>query len=150
MFDLSGKVAVVTGGSRGIGRRVAEALAAQGAHVVVTYVKGEDEARRVAEGIVERGGKAEIAGFDVASMKAAEDAIVEIAKRLGTYEISILPDEDCCQLFSSKLAVTRGRPDELRNIERTVDIEELVDTLVESAELHRPRLEPAAPALAGA
>src|SRR6476646_6305200 len=36
--------------------------------------------------------------------------IVEIAKQLGTYEISILPDEDCCQLFSSKLAVTRGPP----------------------------------------
>jgi tRNA uracil 4-sulfurtransferase len=76
--------------------------------------------------------------------------IVEIAKRLGTYEISILPDEDCCQLFSSKLAVTRGQPDDLRQIERAADIEELIDTLVESAELHRPRLEPAAPALAGA
>jgi tRNA uracil 4-sulfurtransferase len=76
--------------------------------------------------------------------------IVEIAKRLGTYEISILPDEDCCQLFSSKLAVTRGQPDDLRQIERAADIEELIETLVESAELHRPRLEPAAPALAGA
>ena len=67
--------------------------------------------------------------------------IVEIAKQLGTYEISILPDEDCCQLFSSKLAVTRGLPDELRRIERTADIEELVDALVESAELHHPQLE---------
>jgi tRNA uracil 4-sulfurtransferase len=70
--------------------------------------------------------------------------IVEIAKQLGTYEISILPDEDCCQLFSSKLAVTRGQPDDLRQIERTADIEELVDTLVDAAELHRPRLEPRA------
>jgi thiamine biosynthesis protein ThiI len=69
--------------------------------------------------------------------------IVEMAKRLGTYEISILPDEDCCQLFSSKLAVTRGQPDDLRQIERTADVEELVDTLVGSAELHHPRLEPA-------
>jgi thiamine biosynthesis protein ThiI len=67
--------------------------------------------------------------------------IVEIAKQLGTYEISILPDEDCCQLFSSKLAVTRGQPDDLRRIERTADVEELVDTLVESAELHHPRLD---------
>ena len=67
--------------------------------------------------------------------------IVEIAKQLGTYEISILPDEDCCQLFSSKLAVTRGQPDDLRQIERTADIEELVDGLVESAELYHPRLE---------
>ena len=70
--------------------------------------------------------------------------IVEIAKELGTYEISILPDEDCCQLFSSKLAVTRGQPDDLRQIERTADIEELVDTLVAAAELHNPRLEPRA------
>ncbi len=67
--------------------------------------------------------------------------IVEIAKQLGTYEISILPDEDCCQLFSSRLAVTRGQPDDLRRIERTADVEELVDMLVESAELHRPRLD---------
>ena len=62
-------------------------------------------------------------------------------KQLGTYEISILPDEDCCQLFSSKLAVTRGHSDDLRRIERTADIEEMVDGLVESAELHHPRLE---------
>jgi tRNA uracil 4-sulfurtransferase len=76
--------------------------------------------------------------------------IVEAAKRLGTYEISILPDEDCCQLFSSKLAVTRGLPDDLRQIERAADIEELVDGLVESAELHHPRLAETEPALTGA
>jgi tRNA uracil 4-sulfurtransferase len=68
--------------------------------------------------------------------------IVEIAKQLGTYEISILPDEDCCQLFSSKLAVTRGQTDDLRQIERTADIEEMVEALVEAAELHHPRVEP--------
>jgi tRNA uracil 4-sulfurtransferase len=67
--------------------------------------------------------------------------IVEMAKALGTYEISILPDEDCCQLFSSRLAVTRGNPDDLRRIERTADIEELVDELAASAELFSPRLE---------
>jgi tRNA uracil 4-sulfurtransferase len=71
--------------------------------------------------------------------------IVEIAKQLGTYQISILPDEDCCQLFSSRLAVTRGHTDDLRQIERTADIEDLVHTLVESAELHRPRLEETTP-----
>jgi tRNA uracil 4-sulfurtransferase len=73
--------------------------------------------------------------------------IVELAKRLETYEISILPDEDCCQLFSSKLAVTRGHSDDLRRIERTADAEEMVDELVSSAELFHPKLEEAAPAL---
>ena len=71
--------------------------------------------------------------------------IVDIARALGTYEISILPDEDCCQLFSSKLAVTRGHSDDLRQIERTADIEELVEELAESAELFHPRLEQTAP-----
>jgi thiamine biosynthesis protein ThiI len=76
--------------------------------------------------------------------------IVELAKQLGTYEISILPDEDCCQLFSSKLAVTRGQSHDLRAIERTADIEDMVDGLVDSAELYRPRLEEQRPVLAGA
>jgi tRNA uracil 4-sulfurtransferase len=73
--------------------------------------------------------------------------IVELAKQLQTYEISILPDEDCCQLFSSRLAVTRGHTDDLRRIERTADAEEMVDELVASAELFRPKLEEHAPAL---
>lgn len=89
MFSLSGKVAIVTGGSRGIGRAVAEALAAQGAHVVVTYVKGEAEAQKVADGIASRGGQAEILGFDVAEMKPSEEAIAAAAKRLGRLDILV-------------------------------------------------------------
>lgn len=89
MFDLTGKVAIVTGGSRGIGKACCEALAAQGAHVVVNYVKGEAAAKEVADAIVAKGGKAEIAGFDVADGKAAEAAIEEIAKRLGRLDILV-------------------------------------------------------------
>jgi len=89
MFRLDNKVAIVTGGSRGLGRATAEALAAQGATVVVNYVRGEAEARAVAEGIASRGGKAEVAGFDVGNAKAAEDAIAEIAKRHGRLDAMI-------------------------------------------------------------
>jgi 3-oxoacyl-[acyl-carrier protein] reductase len=89
MFDLSGKVAVVTGGSRGIGRSVSEVLAAQGARVVLTYVKGEAEARSVALGITAKGGQAEAIGFDVADMKATEEAIAAAAKRLGRLDILV-------------------------------------------------------------
>jgi tRNA uracil 4-sulfurtransferase len=67
--------------------------------------------------------------------------IVDAARELGTYDISILPDEDCCQLFSSKIASTRGHPDDLRRIERAADVEELVEQLAESAELFHPTLE---------
>lgn len=89
MFDLTGKVALVTGGSRGIGRATAIALAKQGAHVVVNYVKGEEEARRVVREIEEAGGKAEALGFDVANMQAAEEAITALAKRLGRLDILV-------------------------------------------------------------
>lgn len=89
MFDLTGKVAVVTGGSRGLGRSASEVLAAQGAHVVLTYARGEEEARKVVEGITGKGGKAEAIGFDVADMKASEDAIAAVAKRLGRLDILV-------------------------------------------------------------
>jgi 3-oxoacyl-[acyl-carrier protein] reductase len=89
VFDLGGKVAVVTGGSRGIGRAVSEALAAQGARVVLTYVKGADEAAKVVEAITAKGGAAEAVGFDVADMKATEDAIAAIAKRLGRLDVMV-------------------------------------------------------------
>jgi 3-oxoacyl-[acyl-carrier protein] reductase len=83
MFRLDGKVAIVTGGSRGLGRATAEALAGQGALVVVNYVRGEDEAKKVVAAIEEKGGRAEAVGFDVANMAASEAAIAEIAKRHG-------------------------------------------------------------------
>lgn len=89
MFGLQGKVALVTGGSRGIGRATAEALAAQGALVIVNYVRGEEEARRVVAAIEERGGKAEALGFDVADMAATEAAIAEVAKRHGRLDILV-------------------------------------------------------------
>jgi 3-oxoacyl-[acyl-carrier protein] reductase len=85
MFRLDGKVALVTGGSRGIGRACAEALAEHGAHVVINYVKGEAAAKEVADGIIAKGGKAEILGFDVADTKAVEagiEGVIEKHKRL--------------------------------------------------------------------
>jgi 3-oxoacyl-[acyl-carrier protein] reductase len=89
MFDLSGKVAIVTGGSRGIGRAAAEALASCGAKVIVGYMSAEAQAREVAEGIQSRGGSAEIAQFDVADTARASAAVSEIAKRLGRLDILV-------------------------------------------------------------
>lgn len=89
MFRLDGKVAIVTGGSRGIGRSVATALAGQGAQVVITYVRGADEAKATVAAIEAQGGKAEAIAFDVADMKASEEAIAEVAKRLGRLDILV-------------------------------------------------------------
>jgi 3-oxoacyl-[acyl-carrier protein] reductase len=116
MFKLDGKVAIITGGSRGIGAACAEAMAEQGAHVVVNYVRGEDKAREVAERIIAKGGKAEIAGFDVADSEATEKAIEGIAKKHGRLDIMVanagiaidglllrLKDEDLQKLFDTNV-----------------------------------------------
>ena len=89
MFDLSGKVAFVTGGSRGIGRASAQALAACGAHVVLTYAGEEALARDVVAGIASAGGKAEMCQLDVADGHAAERAVTEVAKRLGRLDVLV-------------------------------------------------------------
>jgi len=89
MFRLDGRIALITGGSRGIGRACSEALAAQGATVVVNYVKGEAAARSVADGIAASGGKADVSGFDVADSKAVDAAVDEIVKRHGKIDILV-------------------------------------------------------------
>jgi 3-oxoacyl-[acyl-carrier protein] reductase len=112
MFRLDGKVALVTGGSRGIGRACSEALAEQGATVVVNYVKGEAAAREVADAIKAKGGTAEIVGFDVADSAATEAAMGEVIKRHGRLDVLVasagiaidglllrLKDEDLTRLF---------------------------------------------------
>jgi 3-oxoacyl-[acyl-carrier protein] reductase len=89
MFRLDGKVALVTGGSRGIGRACSEALAEQGATVIVNYVKGEAAARECAEAITQKGGKAEIAAFDVAKTEETEQAIEGLIKKHGRLDILV-------------------------------------------------------------
>src|SRR5207237_8334894 len=89
MYRLDGKIALVTGGSRGIGRACSQALAEQGATVVVNYVRGEAAAKEVADAIVAKGGKAEIAGFDVADTKATETAIEDLIKRHGKLDFVV-------------------------------------------------------------
>jgi 3-oxoacyl-[acyl-carrier protein] reductase len=116
MFRLDGKIALVTGGSRGIGRACCETLAEQGATVVVNYVKGEAAARQVAESIVSAGGKADVAGFDVADSQAVDASVDALAKRHGKIDILVanagisidalllrLKDDDLDRLFATNV-----------------------------------------------
>ena len=73
MIDLSGRVAIVTGASRGIGRAIATQLGACGARVVAAA--RQDNARQTADAIAAAGGKADALSLDVTSPGAAEQAI---------------------------------------------------------------------------
>ncbi len=90
MFDLSGKYALVTGGSRGIGAASAKALASQGAYVGVGYVNGEGAATQVAASIAEDGGQAETLRIDAAHFAESEKTIAEAAKRWGRLDILVV------------------------------------------------------------
>ena len=84
MFNLSGKVAVVTGGGSGIGRAIATLFGAQGAHVVVLDIDAQ-HAKDTAAAVVAAGGRAEGSACDVSDaegVKAAFERIVERTRRL--------------------------------------------------------------------
>lgn len=89
MFDLGGKVALVTGGSRGIGRATAQVLAEQGARVFITFVGNETAARETVDAIQAKGGSAEAIRVDVADTAAAEAAVADVAKRAGRLDILV-------------------------------------------------------------
>jgi 3-oxoacyl-[acyl-carrier protein] reductase len=79
---LAGKVAVVTGGSRGIGAAIAKRLATDGASVAVTYSKGADAATSVVKAIERAGGRAIAIQADAADAEAVK---VAVEKTVGTF-----------------------------------------------------------------
>jgi 3-oxoacyl-[acyl-carrier protein] reductase len=86
---LQGRVALVTGASRGIGRAIAVALGARGAKVIINYASREDAAREAAKAVEAAGGQAAIVGFDVANAGAVTDSIKAIAKDHGSLDILV-------------------------------------------------------------
>lgn len=89
MGKLEGKVAVVTGSSRGIGAATAERLAADGAAVVVNYAKSAARAEEVAQRIQRAGGKAIVVQADLGDWAQAQMLVESAAKEFGRVDILV-------------------------------------------------------------
>ena len=88
IFSLDGKVALVTGASRGLGRAMAQALAGCGAHVVVNG-RNESDIARTRDAIVASGGKATTMAFDTTDIARADAAVDRIETELGHLDILV-------------------------------------------------------------
>ncbi|MCI5148298.1 MAG: 3-oxoacyl-ACP reductase FabG [Candidatus Electrothrix sp. MAN1_4] len=88
-MSLDGKIALVTGGSRGIGRAICLHLAGQGATVGINFVSNATAAEEVLAEITTQGGKGFLSGFDVADAQAVQKAIKEITAEQGGVDILV-------------------------------------------------------------
>lgn len=88
-MTLTGKSAVITGGSRGIGRAIAEEMARRGARVVVNYARDAEGAAAAVEAIRAQGGEALALQADVSDFKAAEGLIKAAAEAFGGVDILV-------------------------------------------------------------
>jgi len=89
MTNLSGKTALVTGASRGIGAAIAKRLAAAGARVAITYTKGAESAAQVVKDIERSGGEALAIQADATDARAVSAAVEETAATFGQLDILV-------------------------------------------------------------
>src|SRR5271154_4364804 len=86
---LEGKIALITGGSRGIGAGIAKRLASDGASVAITYSKGADAAASVVKAIQLAGGKAIAIQADATAADAVKAAVEKIVATFGGLDIIV-------------------------------------------------------------
>src|SRR6187431_3097948 len=89
MFGLNDRVAVVTGGYRGIGRALCLALGRAGAHVVAADVLDEAVGKETLAMLDQVGGKGELVRCDVTDSKSVDAAFADVHKRLGRIDILV-------------------------------------------------------------
>lgn len=89
MFNITGKVALVTGGSRGIGKAIAIRLAEHGMDIVVNYVRHKQDAMAVAEEIEQRGQRCLLVKANVGKESDVQEMFAQIGEEFGSLDVLV-------------------------------------------------------------
>ena len=106
-IDLTGRVALVTGGSRGIGRETSLLLAEAGAHVIINYNRSAEEAEKILEEIIRQEGKAGIFQADIAKPDEVEKLFAYIKNTFKKIDILV----NNAGIIRDNLLLSMGLPD---------------------------------------
>ena len=106
-IDLAGRIALVTGGSRGIGRETSLLLAQAGAHVIINYNRSVEEAEKIREEIIRQEGKAEIFQADIAKPEEVEKLFAYIKNTFKKIDILV----NNAGIIRDNLLLSMGLPD---------------------------------------
>lgn len=112
--DLKGKVCLVTGGSRGIGKAIVSAMADCGADVAFTYQHSKDQAEALAKSMCEKGVRCKAYQADVASVEQTQALVKQVISEFG--HISILVNNAGINRDRSFLKMTKGMWDEVMRV----------------------------------
>lgn len=114
-MGLEGRVALVTGGGRGIGRGIVECLARDGADVAVNYRRDEDAAKETAEAVRALGRRAELYQADVLEWDACVSMVEQVTKDFGKIDILV----NNAGIASRGQSVADTDPNEMERVVRT-------------------------------
>jgi 3-oxoacyl-[acyl-carrier protein] reductase len=106
-IDLTGRIALVTGGSRGIGRETSLLLAQAGAHVIINYNRSVEEAEKIREEIIRQEGKAAIFQADIAKPEEIEKLFAYIKTHFNKIDILV----NNAGIIRDNLLLSMGLPD---------------------------------------
>src|SRR6266478_6400153 len=115
MKDLQGKVCLITGGSRGIGRAIVQAMADAGADVAFTYQHSKEQADGLAKTIEQSGVKCRAYQADVASPQEMQDAVKQVIAEFG--HITILVNNAGITRDKSFLKMTKDMWNEVIHVD---------------------------------
>ena len=88
-MEFSNKVALITGGSRGIGKDIAKKLASRGAYVLINYISNRDAAEETLGEVEQAGGSGRAVGFDVSDFAEVQQVVGDLSGELGGIQILV-------------------------------------------------------------